>query len=574
MDAILSLVAILILAFWTDVNELEVALLALAACVAVVRPRLWDLGFRRAEQWCRDFVQRGAPFYVAVGALTVLLRVAMLPFQEVPQPLIVDEFSHRLLAETLLLGRVSNPTPPMWEHLQTMQVIQRPAYASMYMPAQGFFLAIGKVLTGSLWAGVVLSVALMCMAICWALRGWLPPFWAALGGLIAILRFGLFSYWMNSYWGGAVSALGGALVIGAFPRLTRGARTGPAVLMGLGIALLLFSRPFEGAAVCAPVAVAIFAWLVRLRGRVRRVALLRAAAPVVCLVVLSAALLAWYDAKVTGSPFRLPYEVNQQEYGWPLTLAWFPVVPHSNTIRAMQDYFLWEVAEHKKVTDPASTVYANTMDAAMLWTFFAGPALTIYLIFVPLGFRDRRMRLPLAVLLAGLAALAIEQSRYPHYFSPATAAYLILLLEGARHMRAAGARGRPWLLAMYRFVPVVIVVVVAARAAVPALWHRRNWFIRDTSWCCSRSGNPHREKIVDALSRMPGKQLVIVRYGATHVFLYEWVLNGPDIDKEKIVWAHDMGSAKNEELIRYYSGRRVWLLNVDDDSKLPALSPY
>ncbi len=89
----------------------------------------------------------------------------------------------------------------MWEHLQTMQVIQRPTYASMYMPAQGFFLAIGKAVTGSFWAGVVLSVALMCMAICWALRGWLPPFWAALGGLITILRFGLFNYWMNSYWG-------------------------------------------------------------------------------------------------------------------------------------------------------------------------------------------------------------------------------------------------------------------------------------------------------------------------------------------------------------------------------------
>ncbi len=344
--------------------------------------------------------------------------------------------------------------------------------------------------------------------------------------------------------------------------------------MGVGIALLLFSRPFEGAAVCAPVAVAVLAWLVRLKGRVRRVAVLRAAAPVVCLVVLSVGLLAWYDAKVTGSAFRLPYEVNQQEYGWPLTLAWFPVVPHSHAIRSMQDYFLWEVAEHKKVTDPASSVYANTTDAAMLWTFFAGPALTIYLIFAPLAFRDRRMRLPAAVMLATLAALTIEQSRYPQYFSPATAAYLILLLQGARHMRAIGARGRPTLLALYRFVPVVIVVVVAARAAAPALWHRRNWFDQDTSWCCSRSGNPHREKIVDFLSRMPGEQLVIVRYGARHVFPYEWVLNGPDIDKENIVWAHDMGSAKNEELIRYFSGRRAWLLDVNDDSKLPPLSPY
>jgi hypothetical protein len=46
-----------------------------------------------------------------------------------------------------------------------------------------------------------------------------------LGGVLAVLRIGLFSYWINTYsGGGSVAALGIALVLGALPRFIRTAR--------------------------------------------------------------------------------------------------------------------------------------------------------------------------------------------------------------------------------------------------------------------------------------------------------------------------------------------------------------
>src|SRR5207247_8846608 len=125
--------------------------------------------------------------------------------------------------------------------------------SSAFYPAQGFFLAIGQVLFHHPFWGVCLSAALMCAAICWALQGWMPPAWAFLGGILAILRVGTFTYWANSYWGGAVAAFGGALVLGALPRIKHRRRMADVVLLGVGLAILANSRPYEGLFYSIPV---------------------------------------------------------------------------------------------------------------------------------------------------------------------------------------------------------------------------------------------------------------------------------------------------------------------------------
>jgi hypothetical protein len=81
-----------------------------------------------------------------------------------------------------------------------------------------------------------------------------------------------------------------------------------------------------------------------------------------------------------------------------------------------------------------------------------------------------------------------------------------------------------------------------------------------------------RAEVQAALERLPGRQLVIVRYAPDHEPFYEWVYNAADINASKVVWARDMGQARNEELIRYFKDRHLFLLEADEQP--PRLSNY
>ena len=133
--------------------------------------------------------------------LPLLLRVMLLPYLPIPEPQIHDEFSYLLGADTFLHGRLANPPHPMWVHFETAHVNQQPTYGTKYQPGQSLLLAFGQKVLGHPWFGVLLSVGVMCGSICWMLQGWLPPRFAALGSLLAILQFGVTSYWMNLYLG-------------------------------------------------------------------------------------------------------------------------------------------------------------------------------------------------------------------------------------------------------------------------------------------------------------------------------------------------------------------------------------
>ena len=228
-----------------DFNLLEVALVAAGWWA-------WKKGWR--PRWPRlspAWTRRPALTALALVCGVIGLRLALIPVLPVPVPLVSDEFSHLLLADTLAHGRLANPTHPFWQHFESLHIIQQPHYVSNYFPGQALFLAAGIVALHSAWAGVLAGCAFFLLALYWALRGWMPARWALFGMLLAALRFGIASYWVNAYHGGFVPAAGGALVLGAFERLRRSPSLLNGAALGAGLAILATTRPFEGVAYAA-----------------------------------------------------------------------------------------------------------------------------------------------------------------------------------------------------------------------------------------------------------------------------------------------------------------------------------
>lgn len=511
---------------------------------------------RRIEPYAARLAHRTAWCMLLAGLLPVALRLALLPLFPVPTPYTADDFSYLLLADTLRHFRLANATHPLHQFFETVFVLQEPAYSSIFPIGQGITLAVGRMLFGHPWAGVVLSVAGFCALCYWMLRAWTTPLWALAGGLLAVIEFGPLNQWMNTYWGGAVSAMSGCLVFGALPRLRTSGRTRDAVLLGTGLAIQLLTRPFEFVLLLISVSL-YFLFKPRISAR---------AVLFILLTILPAgALTLLHDKAVTGSWTTLPYMLSRYQYGVPATFTVQPnPVPHRQLTAEQQLDYDAQTATHGRGADTFASYLLRLGYRVRFYRFFFLAPLYVALPAFLLSLREPRfIWVAISVLVFSLGA-NLYPYFYPHYIAAVTCLFILISVTALERL------SRP--------IALLILMLCAAHFL---FWYGlhvsggSNLFldmVRYETWDYINYGDPEgRIAINNRLAQLPGKQLVFVRYWPQHRF-QEWIHNDADIDRARVVRALDLGPAENEKLRNYYRGRTAWLL--EPDARPPKLIPY
>jgi hypothetical protein len=476
-----------------------------------------------------------------------------------------------------------------------MHVLQHPKYASKYPPGQGIFLAVG-ILLGHPIIGVWFSLALAGTAMAWAMAPFAGRPWAAACGMLFAFTMnctsyvGQIGYWAQSYWGGAVACLGGALALGALIRLIRSSNETSAIIQNemmptgnrfyrelatrptlwyslfiLGLWLLAISRPLEGLLVAIPLLLgALIAWMRMTKGR----ALSSRCKPLLIPVLLAITGMSWigyYNARITGNALRMPYFSYENRYSMtPMFLAQTlrdEPVYHNESMRAF--HADWEAGIFREQQSWDGYVQTKLTYLTTLWEFFLGRGLSVLAI---LGIiiaiakmipsHDRTVRELAIVSLAAFGLVFVMHSQtvwmHPHYLAPLVPFLWCWIGIGLAALAS---------LKIFKFEIGLLFAISTLGFTIlersEEFDHSRKFFSTVRMW-------QHKRRAIEQdLQATAGMHLVLVEYGPDHSPHDEWCYNSADIDHSKIVWARDLGSIKNKKLLEYFSNRVLHELKID-----------
>lgn len=553
---------------------------------------------------------------VVCGMLGLVLPALFGTLAGVPDPVIQDEFSYLLAADTFAHGRLTNPSPRLPEFFEAPHILVVPTYSSKYPPAPGLFLAIGQVLTGRPIWGVWLGCALFAASLCWMLQAWVSRRWALAITLMAVVTLGTSTYWAQSYWGGMVPAAGAALVFAGVRRQVRSWSASASMLTGVGFVVLIDSRPFEGLLVSIGPGFLLLRRFIRSGRDPHRWS--HGLLPAVAVVALAGAFTALHNQSVTGDWHRMPYTLNMDQYFRRGMFLFSPVhepelSPRSRVSRyyesdahptsaiapglqyaenlylrsvgtlgaafgivasprrdreAYRGVLLWlalaigVVAARTALQFGLITSALIGIEAASWWAFPS--AYPVYLLpfavapwalFFIVTWRRNRWAVPIAAVVVGvLAAQALVRWWWGHYGAPLVP--LILAAVAMAGQRAAAQMPGPRPRVPLGHLLVVLLCLHFTAATALSLVERPTPLQK--RWSSASRGAAERH----FLSR-GGTHLVFVRYADDFSIHDEWVYNPADLTTAPVLFVHDLGE-RNDRLRAQYADRSAWLLLVSN----------
>jgi hypothetical protein len=407
-----------------------------------------------------------------------------------------------------------------------------------------------------------MSFGLMCAAICWMLYAWVPPRWAILGGVLVMINpvLGIAGYWAQSYWGGAVAATGGALLLGGIKRLMRQPRVHVSLLAGIGLAILANSRPFEGLLVSLPASIFLF---IRILGHPLRVSIQRIIIPVLIVLSLTILGMGFYNLRITGNPLRLPYQIYEETYAMAPIFLWqkLPREPEyrHKVIRDFHATYALSFYTSQRSISGFLTKNAYSLVALELGitNVLLIPVVIAFPILTPWTLRNRWASRGFLIYFVLILGFLTATFKWSHYLAPIIGLNYYFVLTALRlapwHYRRAGHLVLRWTV----FLAIITFLALLYEAIKKD---------KSSSW------QGQRGKLLDQLTQEDGKHLIVVSYGPGHSVHNEWVYNEADIDHSKLVFARAINSTQDCQLVKYFKSRRIWLLDVD--GSIPKLKPY
>ncbi len=553
-------------------DYIEALLFVLVCGIGFAFPQYFDAVIKLAARAFSWICRRPRVAYLVAGLTPVALRLAVLPLFPVPVPSVHDDFSYLLTAETFSLGRITNLPHRFWHNFETIYVLQQPTYTGYYPPGTPAVLAAGIFFFGHPWVGVLIATALMYMALLWMLRGWLPPKWALAGVVMAFGRIGLVTFWMGTYLGGAAPAIGGALIIGALPRMLGGKPISSSFLMGLGLMIAANTRPYDACLLALPVAVYLLLWLAKNRRWASPARLCAILVPLSIMSVINLSIIGYYNWRVTGSATTIPYQHSQRQYGVPQTFLFqAPVVLTSFPNRQIKEMYEWQLQSHDGVR---GHVLEFVFDKSLrMWQFAMGVSLSVLPFCFPLVYRRKKQQTLVRFLFVLVAFSIGGLMLYGFYTSAHLAmslsAMLVLFISALRYLRTwkretsgTGLRLSRCVLLTLALLPTTLVFnQLLAAHGPPAVANRlrRLWITREF---VSPPWSLERAAIIRDLKAKGGGHLIFVRYPENHDLTHEWNYNSADIDGSAVVWAREVDPKTDRELIQYFQNRTVWILEL------------